>query len=263
MWELGTAHRFALWPLVFMGELAEVARRLPGLIREAQERDDLYEVTNLSLVVRTFVRLAADEPDQARAELGRAMDRWSQQGFHVQHMNRLYDDMQIDLYQGDGLRAWERLAERWAVLEQSRLLWIQQVRVFLFQARARAALAAVGQAADPAPFLAAAGRDAGALWKEKVPWAQALAQLIRAGLAAAKGDAQGAAALLRDAIERCDATAMRLYSACARRLLGTLLGGEDGQRLIAQADAWMAGQKVLNPARMTAFLVPGFDSTIR
>ena len=71
LWELGTAHRFALWPLMFMGEVVEINRRLPRLLKEARERDDLYEETNLCLAIRTFVRLADDEPDRARAELAR------------------------------------------------------------------------------------------------------------------------------------------------------------------------------------------------
>ncbi len=127
-WELGTAQRFALWPLMFMGEVAEIARRLPAWIKEAEERDDLYGVTNLSLVIRTFSRLAADEPGQARTELGTVMERWSHDGFHIQHMNRLFDEAQIDLYEGQGAGAWRRIAEWWPLLERSHLLRVQQVR---------------------------------------------------------------------------------------------------------------------------------------
>jgi hypothetical protein len=79
MWELSTAQRFALWPLMFLGEVAEMGRRLPALIKEARERNDLYAVTNLSLVIRTFVRLVDDEPERARRELRQVMDEWSQQ----------------------------------------------------------------------------------------------------------------------------------------------------------------------------------------
>jgi hypothetical protein len=83
LWELGTAHRFALWPLMFMGQVVEINRRLPRLLKEARERDDLYEQTNLSLGIRTFVCPAADEPQQARSELAQVMQKWSQEGFHV------------------------------------------------------------------------------------------------------------------------------------------------------------------------------------
>ena len=51
---------------------------------------------------------------------------------------------------------------------------------------------------------------------------------------------------------------MGLFAAAARRRLGGLLGGDEGRALIAQADAWMAGQEIRNPARMAACIAPGF-----
>jgi hypothetical protein len=254
MWELGTAHRFALWPLMFMGEVAELRRRLPGLIKEAQERDDLYGETNLCLAIRTFLRLAEDEPVRARAELAEMMAHWSQQGFHVQHMNQLYDEARIDLYEGDGAAAWERVRGQWPLLERSHLLRAQQVRIFMLHLRGCCALAA---AAEGPALLAAAERDARALWREKVGWARALAQLLFAGAAARRGDLGRAAELLSKGAERCDAEGMRLFAAAARRRLGELRGGEEGRSLVEKADAWMRAQQVARPQRMTALLVPG------
>src|SRR5262249_56750264 len=118
LWELGTAHRFSLWPLMFMGEAVEINRRLPRLLKEARERDDLYGETTLSLAVRTFVLLTADEPERARNELARVMEKWSQQGFHVQHMNRLFDEAQIDLYLAAAQTASRRLRDSCPALPQ-------------------------------------------------------------------------------------------------------------------------------------------------
>ncbi len=249
LWELGTAHRFALWPLMFMGEVAEIERRLPALVKEAEDRDDLYEVTNLCLVIRTFLRLAADQPGRARQELAEVMGRWSQQGFHVQHMNRLFDEVQIDLYEGQAERAWGRVSEHWPLLQRSRLLLVEQVRIFLTHLRARAALAAA--------HLRAAAADARRLSRERAPWAQALGRLVEAGVAWGSGDAAGAARLLEDAAARLDAVSMRLHAAAARRHLGRLRGAA-GQGLADEAEAWMRSQKVANPARMSALLAPGF-----
>jgi hypothetical protein len=258
MWELSTAHRFALWPLMFLGEVAEMGRRLPALIKEARERNDLYAVTNLSLVIRTFVRLADDEPERARRELRQVMDEWSQQGFHVQHMNRLFDEVQIGLYQGEGRAAWEQVTGHWPTLAHSHLLRVQQVRIFLLHLRARAALAAAPAAAEPAPLWRAAERDAHLLRRERIAWAEALAQLVRAGVAMGRHDAGGARQLLEDAAGRLDAAGLRLHAAAARRRLGERVAGSQGQRLVEQADAWMKGQNVRRPDRMTALLAPGF-----
>jgi serine/threonine protein kinase len=258
MWELSTAHRFALWPLMFLGEVAEIGRRLPALIKQARERNDLYAVTNLSLVIRTFVRLADDEPERARHELRQVIDEWSQQGFHVQHMNRLFDEVQIDLYQGEGSAAWERVTAQWPALARSYLLRVQQVRILFLHLRARAALAAAGAVADPGPLLHAVERDARLLRRERIAWAEALAQLVRAGVALGRRDAEGARQLLEDAVGRLEAAGLHLHAAAARRRLGEQVGGREGRRLVEQADAWMKGQNVRRPDRITALLAPGF-----
>ena len=257
MWELSTAHRFALWPLMFLGEVAEMGRRLPALIKEARERNDLYAVTNLSLVIRTFVRLAGDEPERARRELRQVIGEWSQQGFHIQHMNRLLDEVQIDLYQGQGRAAWERVTGQWPVLARSYLLRVQQVRIFLFHLRARSALAAAGAAAEPGPLLRAAERDARLLGRERVAWAKALAQLVRAGIAMRRRDAGGARQLLKEAAGCLEAAGLHLHAAAARRRLGELVADDRGYRLVEEADAWMRGQNIRRPDRMTTLLAPG------
>jgi hypothetical protein len=257
VWERETAQRFALWPLLFMGEVNEMARRVPVLLQEAQERDDLYAATNLSLVLRPFLRLAADESGRAREEVRATIARWSQQSFHVQHMNHLHDEAVIDLYEGDGPAAWRRLTDQWPVLVRGQFLRVQQVGIFLTHLRARAALAAAAAAADPGPLLRAAEQDARRLRRERMPWADALAQLVLAGVSLGRGDSERARGSLRAAITGCDATAMRLHAAAARRCLGRLLGGDAGRALVAEAEAWMAGQNVRNPERMTALLAPG------
>jgi hypothetical protein len=261
MWELSTAHRFALWPLMFLGEVAEIGRRLPALIKEARERNDLYAVTNLSLVIRTFVRLADDEPERARRELRQVMDEWSQQGFHVQHMNRLLDEVQISLYQGEGSTAWEQVTGQWPTLGRSHLLRVQQVRIFLLHLRARAALAAAPATAEPARLLHAAERDARRLRRERIAWAEALAQLVCAGVAMGRHDAGGARQLLEDAAGRLEAAGLRLHAAAARRRLGERVAGSQGHRLVEQAETWMKGQNIRRPDRMTALLAPGFPDS--
>ena len=65
-------------------------------------------------------------------------------------------------------------------------------------------------------------------------------------------------ARLTAAVAAYDAVDMGLYAASAHRRLGGLLGGEEGRALIAQADAWMTGQGISNPACMAAGIAPGF-----
>jgi hypothetical protein len=261
MWELDTAQRFALWALMYQGEIAELSRRLPVLWKEAEDRDDLYAVTNLALIVGTFARLAADDPDGARREIAHVMTRWSREGFDVQHLEQLHDEAGIALYRGDGGAAWERLQGGWGALEASHFFRVQQVRIFMRHARARAALAAAPGATDRTAMLRTAEADARRIRGEAVPWGEALARLLFAGVAIARGAGDGAR-LLRDAAAALDAVDMALHAASARRLLGLVVGGDDGRALVAAADGWMRGQGIKNPARLAAMLVPGLTGAI-
>lgn len=257
-WEQGTAHRFALWSLMYVGEVAEMARRLPRLLKAAHERDDCYAEMNLSLVLRSFIRLAANEPERARQELDEVMKKWPSHSYHVQHMNRLIDEVQIDLYLGDGTTALRRLTEQWPSLVQSHFLRIQQVYIIMLHLRTRGALAAAVVTASPNSLLRVAEKDARRLEREGLPWSSALARLVRAGIAALRGDATGSRKLLADAARLSDLAAMRLHAAAARRQLGELVGGTEGKALVAHADLWMAGQGIQAPGRMAGLLVPGF-----
>jgi serine/threonine protein kinase len=254
-WELDTAQSFSLWSLFFLGEVAELNRRLPLLLKEARERGDLYAATNLGTFVGHLTWLATDDPEGAASDLRGLMERWSRQGFHVQHLTGLMGQLQIDLYSGDGAAAWQRIMAEWPALAGSLFLRVQVVRIFMVHLRARSALAAAGK--QPS-LLRAAERDARRLEKENMAWSVPLAQLIRAGVAASRGDRSRAEALLAKAVTGFDAADMGLFAATTRRRHGQLLGGDAGRDLMTRADAWMADQQIKNPSRMTAMHAPGF-----
>src|SRR5262249_31353075 len=157
-------------------------------LQEARERGDLYAATNLGTFVGHLTWLAADDAEGAQRDLHEVMAHWSRQGFHVQHLTGLMGQVQIDLYRGAGTAAWERVTGHWPALAESLFLRVQVVRIFMLHLRARSALAAATQAARPRSLWSAALRDARAIEREQMPWSTPLAQLIRAGLAVARGD---------------------------------------------------------------------------
>jgi hypothetical protein len=250
-WEVDRARLFTLWSLQFRGELSELGRRWPIVLQEARERGDRYLVTNLNTLLLSTLRLAADDPDGAEVELRQVMGQWSQQGFHVQHNEAFGAEVQIRLYRGDDVGAWDFVSMHYAPsLVQSYLKRLQKIRVFFYERRARCALAAAQTAADPGPLVRSAERDAWRLGRERVAWSGALAYPIRAGVAAARGDRSGAANLFADAVTHLEAVDMNLYAAASRRRLGELLGGAEGQAQVERADSWMRQQTIRDPARM-------------
>ena len=126
---------FGLWALSHMGEFAELGRQWPRLLAEARDRGDLYAVMNLSTYLLSIVRLAADEPDLARDEVGQAMAHWSRGGYHVQHNDQAWGMAQIELYAGRGGAAWDLITWNWPALSRSLLLRVQFIRVAMWQLR--------------------------------------------------------------------------------------------------------------------------------
>ena len=124
--------------------------------------------------------------------------------------------------------------------------------------RGRAALAAARDAANDSRLLDAAHRAVRRLRRERVAWADALADLVAAGVASqtSGGSASQLALRARDGFEACG---LQLYAAAAQRRYGELIGGDHGREAVIAADTRMAQQGIVSPARMTAMLAPGFS----
>jgi len=258
IWELDTTRIFALWSLFYLGRLTELGDRCHEIFHEARERGDRYMVATPGPFVGTVVRLAEDDVEGARRFAGDALGQWSQQGFHIQHLNFYYGSLYTDLYAGDADGAWRRINETKPLLESSLLLRIQQVQADVIQHAGRCAVAMAAVSADPRPLLRLAEKSARRLDHQQLAWTGALAQLIKAGAAAVRGDAGRAGQLLADAAQRFETEDMGLFASSARRQLGQLRGGDEGRELIDQADAWMRAQSIRNPSRMASCLAPGF-----
>jgi hypothetical protein len=241
--------------MVQLGELDELQQRVPDWLRDAEERGDLYAATSFRVGYAPFRLLAADDVDSARADLEKAIVQWSQHGFHVQHYNHMLGTMHVELYGGAGERAWRHIEERWPQLEKSLLLRIELVRHEARVARTRSALAAAAKGVERDRLLAIVAKDIKALRKEDVAWAKAWSDVIEAGLHHLQGQAEPAIAALTAAEKSFAAVDMPLHAACALRRRGELT---KDTTLIATADMWMAGQKIVSPARMSDVMAPGF-----
>jgi hypothetical protein len=265
---LTIAQRFMLSALLYQGELAEVSRRVPGLLSAAIEQGNIFGATDLRTRLN-LIWLAADDPDKARAEVIEALKAWPHEGFHLQHYSSLLALAQIELYTGDVEVAWKHLEGQWPALAGSMLLRIQVLRLEAMHLRARAALAvsAIGGEGCEAK-LTVAEKLARRIERENMSWAKPLGRLISAGVASQRARGAGKAAapgspstcgtLLLEAIQGFDESDMGLYAAAARRRLGETTGGAEGERLVTEADAWMRAQRIKNSAAMTKMLAPGF-----
>jgi hypothetical protein len=256
-WELTTCQIFLLTSLTYLGQTAEVVRRVPLLLDSARERGNLFEGIELR-TRQNLYWLIRDEPDEARRELSHAMAQWSRQGFYRQDYNSLLASTQIDLYLGEPSVAWARFEQRWSELGRSQLLRVQLLRCEALHLRARAAIAAAAGGFESEAKLRVAERAARRIARERVSWSAPFEPLLLAGIAGVRGDAPAAAKLLSRAVTGFESARMPLFAAASRRRLGETLGGDEGTQLVAQADAFMRSQAIGDPGRMTGMLAPGF-----
>ena len=256
-----TAHAalFGVYVLFFLGRLREQARRATRLLEDAERRGDLYTAVNLRAAPLVDTCLVADDPEAAREHIRIALATWTQRGYHFQHWKAMIWGAQIELYVGDGARAYATLERGHRAFRRSLMEHAQSVRAISWFIRSCAAIAS---SLDASPDvrrsrLEESRRIARRLEREGMPWIGTLASLVRATVANAAGDAAGARAALTEAIERATAADMSLHASCARRQLGCLIGGEEGDKLVAQVDAAMKAEGVRAPTRMANMFVPG------
>jgi hypothetical protein len=253
-WELNTAQNYVLTALAYLGQIEMLSQRVSAQLREAEERGDLYAVTDMVGRVG-IVWLAVDDAGGALRALRSAMANWSLQGFHLQHLYTLSTEVLIDVYNGEPEQAWRRVQERWPALNESKLSRIQMVRIESSYLHGRVALAAAATSHDEV-LIAHAERDARRIRKEKMSWSTPLALSLEAGVAALRGDRTRARSLLAEALAKFEKSELMLHAAAARRRLGELTPGAEGEALVQAADDWMRAQRVKRPEKIAMVLAP-------
>ena len=268
-WEVNNCRIWLCFSLLYLGELAELARRVPGYVQEAERLGDRFASVSQRIRLSTICWLVEDNPRGAAEDLQATIASWlpENRGFLIQHFYALTGRGEIALYLGqdylDQVRGKLRAFRR-AFLHR---VPIANLEVLHLLGRTALARAATDRSAR-ARWLAEVHALVRQLERQRLPLAHNLARLLEAGASFVEGNLPRTVAALRRALADLEASETMLYATAARRRLGETLGalasgspglaGDEGMALIAQADAWYSKQGVKNPARMTAMLVPGW-----
>jgi serine/threonine protein kinase len=247
--ELDTSVIFWTFCMINLGEWVKLSRRVPVLLKEAEERGDLYAAVAMRARILYLLYLVADDAEAARRLERDVHSDLPLHGFESPHYWIWLARVETALYLGEGNDAWSEVERVWPAFAGSLLTRVQEVYIESHHLRARCALA-VGR-------LDEAARELRIIERESSAWGNAVACLIRASLAAARGDRIQALEAAKVAQQAFETLSINHYSAAIQRRRGELLGGDAGQALIEAADALMAAQNVQRPERMTAMLVPG------
>jgi hypothetical protein len=213
-----TARQFSILALVSLGELREATRRQTRQLHDAEIRGDLPTSVNLRTGRATTLWLATDEPETLRRHVGEALAQWSKRGFLLQHANGAIAMADVEIYEGHGERAYQILERQARAVRRSFLLNLQPVRAAANYVRGRAAIASLDVIPDGkrSSRVAEAARIAKRLDGERLTYTSVYGSILKAGVAAAQGDTDGARTALLRAIELADAASMTIHAAAAR-----------------------------------------------
>jgi eukaryotic-like serine/threonine-protein kinase len=261
-WELATARTYYFVALGLLGEWKELSEKFPWALKDAQERNDLYALTQLMLTAPAFlVSLAADRPEEAYQNVSDAIASWrkgTQRKCDLPHFMSIFELAEVLLYKTSGQQAWDLMSENWGwmrrFLSMFRVEWLV---VLAYHIRGRTALAAAcATSGEKQRALLAQARDSVAKIK-RYKMGTPFAALIRASIEEMQGRRSSSFRLLGDAEAGFEFLGMRMYAAVARHRRGTLAGGKDGLGLQASARAFMDSQSIVKPQHVVDMYAPG------
>lgn len=242
-----------------LGQFAEISSTTPGLIEDALRRGDMWFTTMFATAWAVPAWLAHRGPAEARLRFAEVKQRYQpQSSYQWPDFFILFAEQSLALYEGNAPAALCVATEQWSRLEGAQLLRLQMARGSMLYSRGGCALAVVRQNTSPARAeRALVHADIEALRATRVPHAPGWSAVLDAGLALHLKNEQRAATRLRFAVTCFEANGLRLYAAAARRRLGQLLGGSEGEAFVAAAEAMLATEGVLDPESVTEMLAPG------
>ncbi len=247
-----------VWSLYYLGELGELAQRVPILLREAEERGDRYSATNFSTGLCVAAWLVRDEPDEIRTLGDEALERWPHRNYHLQHYWYFLGRMLIEMYRGDAEATWRAFEEHWPDYRRSFMTRMELAHHEALSVKARAELFAAGHVIDERKGLAAARGTARLMARRGLPYAVGWARLVEAAVAVRSGEEVAALAALDEAEQLFDRLGMNLYVQAVRWRRGEVLGGDEGAAMVAAARSFFEQQLVVRPEQLANILAPGF-----
>lgn len=210
-WERDTCDFFSLATLFYLGDFKQLQQVVPHLMLDADGRGDLYAGSNVRLSTINSMWLSIGQPELAKLHADLANSRWSHYGYLAHSYYYFVAEVNRLLYQGQAAEAWLAVTQNWAPLRRSLLLRVQVVRVEAHHLRARAAFAVGGEA------LKAGRASLAVLEREPVPYAAALAALVRCSSAVQDGaSAPEVAARLGHAEQLLRQSGMKGYAVSAQ-----------------------------------------------
>jgi eukaryotic-like serine/threonine-protein kinase len=257
-WFIQTARLLRFFCMRTYGDFEALRKALPAFLLDAEERRDHYALTSLKRG-SSFLFLAADDPREARRNIeGAPWNAGEGVGsFHVQHWLKLDAELEIALYEGEGVRGLLHHHDALEAYQRSWLHRVQRIRTTMLALEGRLALAVGASGHERKRSLRRAERAARALASESHGLCDVRAELLWAGIEGLRGHRDRVVAHLERGLLLADREGAWTLSASARLILSRILLGDRGRYLRRSADELMRRERILAPDAYAAFEIPG------
>ena len=242
---LDMTRRLNMVAMLYLGELRTLGRRIPEVLHDAVERNDVASATHLRTGVNCMLYLAFADVETAIRNADDGFRPWRNSRVGVPHFMDVQARTAIDLYGGRADSAYRLIVDKWQQFVDARMFRAQYVHITLLDIRGRAALAA-GKLAD-------AKHCADQLHAEGAVWSPGLADALHGGIAMAERDDTGARAHLERAASGFAAADMVIHAANARMVRASLAG--DTETATAQRRV-LADAGIVEIDRYSRLLLP-------
>jgi hypothetical protein len=243
-----------------LGNWKKMQRQWDTWTADAEDRSDLYLLTVQRLWPSgTYRWLAADRPDKVWELLASGLRECPTTGDNLLEVFAAMSASYTNIYCGNYLDTFHPLEKKLTTFLKTPAGRFSPFFKSVMHSRlAYGAVAHALVARNKNQMLDIAEQQVNTLDKANADLASPFAPAIRAAIAHQKGDEETATKRLYEAILTFENKGYKLYAVAARRQLGRLLGGDEGQLMIEWADQIMDEEDIVNPKRIAAMLVPGF-----
>lgn len=237
---------------IHMGALRELMRELAPVVRDAKERRDRFTLATLHNGPMVLQWLIQDQPEMARQQIREGMELWTPKQHEARALVAKLWTTLTELYQGAGGVAYHCINQG---MRQHLRRGVTRGGLLMIHGLAALAACRSGEF-DHRALVREVARDARSLRALRMPWTDALARVLDAGVAIVIGDRAQARDHFERAYAELSALDMMLWAMMARRRIGELIGGADGHEAMTEADAWLEAQGVVSPERLTRLYMP-------
>jgi hypothetical protein len=258
-WELANAVAWSMNALILCGELKEAARRVPEVLREAQERADRFALMHM-VYPAAITAITGDDPDTAE-RIAREFPKFGgefSERFTGGHWGGLISRVSANRYRGRGGVAHREMEVDFARIRAAQFLRVHMMRVCTTFERALCAIAAAEDGGDRASLSRLAERCAKDLLGDGPDYAAPMGHHVLGCLFSLRGQREQALASLDLAISGLTRVDMGYLASCARARRGALAGGETGRALVNASREQLVGQGIVNVERCLDMSAPGF-----